>query len=58
MIKSAEKKHKNAAVAGKTKKIPEDQTKAAKYLGCLQELHKLQGVLLARLQKEIKSLTG
>ncbi len=39
--------------AKKSKKITKDQTKVVDYLDCLFELHKLQGVLLAQLQKEL-----
>ncbi len=38
----------------KTKKTTKGQTKAAEYVSCLLELHKLQGVLLSRLDKEVK----
>ncbi len=34
-------------------KTPASQSKAAEYVGHLLELHKLQGVLLAQLHKEV-----
>jgi hypothetical protein len=60
VTKSARKKTKGAMPtmkgakeAKKSKKTTKGQTKAAEYVGCLLELHKLQGVLLARLRREI-----
>ena len=50
MAKSKRKKTKEAISAQKTK---ESQTKAAEYVSNLLELHKLQGVLLTRLKKEV-----
>jgi len=50
MAKSKRKKTKRAISAKKTKKC---QTKAAEYVSNLLELHKLQGVLLTRLEKEV-----
>jgi len=50
MAKSKRKKTKRAISVKKTKKR---QTKAAEYVSNLLELHKLQGVLLTRLQKEV-----
>lgn len=37
----------------KAKKTARGQTKAAEYVSCLLELHKLQGVLLNQLEKEV-----
>jgi hypothetical protein len=48
------KKRKRATSAKKPKKTTKGQTKAAEYVSHLLELHKLQGVLLARLGKEVK----
>jgi len=53
MAKSARKKKKAAISAKKPKKSAADRTKTAEYVSCLLELHKLQGVLLAELHKEI-----
>jgi len=47
MTKSTRKK------AKKTKKTAKGQTKAAEYVSCLLELHKLQGVLLNQLEKAV-----
>ena len=57
MAKSARKKTKKAMPAkkrGKSKKPAMGQTLAAEYVSHLLELHKLQGVLLTRLHKEIQ----
>lgn len=59
MTKSKRKKQKAAPVAKETRKptkaerATKGQTKAAEYVGNLLELHKLQGVLLTRLNKEV-----
>lgn len=59
MTKSARKKTrgtmpaKGAKRAKKAPKTAKGQTKTAEYVGCLLELHKLQGVLLNRLRREI-----
>jgi len=53
MAKSARKKTKKVKPAKKTKKMAASQTKAAEYISSLLELHKLQGVLLTRLKKQI-----
>lgn len=56
MAKSTEKKTKGAKTAKtakKAKKITKSRTKASEYVDCLLELHKLQGVLLTRLDKEV-----
>jgi len=50
MTKSKRKKTKGAISAKKTKK---GQTKAAEYVSNLLELHKLQGALLTKLEKEV-----
>jgi len=50
MTRSKRKKTKRAIPAKKTKK---GQTKAAEYVSNLLELHKLQGALLTRLDKEV-----
>jgi len=49
MKKSKRKREKKAVSAAK----PKDRSKAAEYVGNLLELHKLQGVLLNRLEKEV-----
>jgi hypothetical protein len=59
MTKSARKKTrgtmpaKGAKRAKKAPKTAKGQTKATEYVSCLLELHKLQGVLLNRLRREI-----
>lgn len=56
MAKSARKKTRGAIPAKKarkTKKNGKGQTKAAEYVNSLLELHKLQGVLLVQLDKEV-----
>ena len=50
MKKSKRKRIKKAISAGK----PEERSKAAEYVSYLLELHKLQGVLLNRLDKEVQ----
>lgn len=57
MAKSKRKRAKGALPAKKAKKIEKTtkgQTKAAEYVSYLLELHKLQGVLLNRLDKEVQ----
>jgi len=49
MKKSKRKRAKRAISAGK----PKGRSKAAEYVSNLLELHKLQGVLLNRLDKEV-----
>jgi len=53
MAKSTRKKTKGAISAQKAGKTAAAQTKAGEYISCLLELHKLQGILLAQLHKEI-----
>jgi hypothetical protein len=57
MTKSTRKKVKETTTlmkkAKKTKKTAKGQTKTAEYVSCLLELHKLQGVLLKQLEKEV-----
>jgi hypothetical protein len=59
MTKSTRKKSrgttlaKGAKRAKKAQKTAKGQTKAAEYVSCLLELHKLQGTLLNRLRREI-----
>jgi hypothetical protein len=53
MGKSVRKIAKRTNSAKKAKKTGESQTKAAEYVGCLLELHKLQGVLLTQLSREV-----
>jgi hypothetical protein len=56
MAKSTRKKVKSATSLKKTKQMEKsanEQSKAAEYVGHLLELHKLQGVLLAQLYKEV-----
>jgi hypothetical protein len=50
MAKPAKEKSK---ATGPAKKTTRGQARAAEYASCLMELHKLQGVLLSHLQKEI-----
>ena len=54
MAKSARKRTKRAISAKKTEKTARRQTKAAEYVSNLLQLHKLQGVLLAQLNKEVQ----
>ena len=54
MTKSTRKKARKAILAKKTKKTAKGQAKAGEYVSSLLELHKLQGVLLTQLDKEIK----
>ena len=53
MAKSRKKSEKKAISVKKSNKIAAGQTKAGEYVTSLLELHKLQGVLLKRLEKEI-----
>jgi hypothetical protein len=56
MAKSTRKKLKggvSAEKARKSGKTAKGRLKVADYIDCLSELHKLQGVLLAQLKKEI-----
>jgi len=59
MTKSTRKKTKGtmpakgAKEAKKALKTAKGQTKAVEYVGCLLELHNLQGVLLTRLRRKI-----
>lgn len=55
MAKFVGKKAKKAISAKKTERRTPGQSKTAEYVGCLLELHKLQGVLLTDLQKETRS---
>jgi len=50
MAKTSEKKTKKQV---STKKTAKKQAKIAENVDCLIELHKLQGILLAQLRKEI-----
>jgi hypothetical protein len=57
MGKSARKRTKKTIQIKKaegSKRTDKGQTKAAEYVSCLLELHKLQGGLLNQLDKEIK----
>ncbi len=56
MAKSTRKKIKGVISmkkVKKSKKATKGQTKTAEYIDCLLELHKLQGVLLKQLAKEM-----
>jgi len=57
MAKSTKKKTKASIRASKKakkrRKTTKGQSKAAEYVSYLLELHKLQGVLLAKLDKEV-----
>ena len=53
MAKTTKSKPKTAASKKKPAKTAAQQSKAAEYVGCLLELHKLQGLLLSHLRKEI-----
>jgi hypothetical protein len=61
MTKSVRKKTrgtipaKEAKRAKRAPKITNGQTKAAEYVNCLLELHKLQDVLLHRLRRDLSS---
>ena len=54
MTKSTRKKARKAILAKKAMKTAKGQTKAGEYVSSLLELHKWQGTLLTRLDKEIK----
>jgi hypothetical protein len=54
MVKSARKKPKVVVSARNTKKAASSRTKTAEYVGYLLELHKLQGVLLTGLDREVR----
>jgi len=54
MVKSARKKREKTMLKKKVKGFPDEQENAAEYVGYLLELHKLQGVLLNRLNKKIR----
>jgi len=54
MVKFARKKLKAAVSAGNRKKAGNSRTKTAEYVGNLLELHKLQGAILTRLDKEVR----
>ena len=53
MAKAKKKKAKTAIAVKKSKKAGGEQSKVAEYVSCLLELHKLQGLLLSHLRKEI-----
>jgi len=53
MAKSKRKKQKGIPTVKRAEKNTKDQTKATEYVSNLLQLHKLQGVLLNRLNKEI-----
>jgi hypothetical protein len=53
MAKSAKKRRKAAVSGKKVGKTAAQQAKVAECVSCLLELHKLQGVLLAQLSREI-----
>lgn len=54
MAKSVRKKAKRATSSKKKVKVTNKQSKTAKYVGHLLELHKLQGALLTHLYEEVK----
>jgi hypothetical protein len=49
----AESKESKVSKSASKKEAAMAQTKAAEYVGYLLELHKLQGILLNRLDKEV-----
>ena len=51
--KTAKKRQKRTMPAKKTGETIKGQTKAAEYVANLVKLHKLQGVLLSKLKREI-----
>lgn len=53
MAKSIRKKTKGTISEKKSRKTTKRKTNAAECIDCLLELHKLQGVLLAQLEKEV-----
>lgn len=53
MAKSTKKRAKRAISTKKTKKNAESRMRLAEYVNSLLELHKLQGVLLTQLKKQI-----
>lgn len=54
MSKSEEKKTKRAKKTRRITKTFKEQAKTEEYVGYLLELHKLQGILLTRLHKEVR----
>jgi len=54
MSKSEGKKTKRAEKTKRITKTFKEQAKAAEYVGYLLELHKLQGILLTWLDKEVR----
>ena len=52
-VKKANARKKAAKKASSAKKTTRDRARAAESLDCLVELHKLQGVLLKQLSKDI-----
>ncbi len=54
MSKSTKKRKKVANKTKKGVKKSSRQRKAVEYVNCLVELHKLQGILLGDLRKEIR----
>lgn len=53
MAKSTRKKTKGTISRKKSRKTTKGKTNVAECIDCLLELHKLQGVLLAQLHKEL-----
>lgn len=54
MPKSTRKKTKGATPTKKTRKTSKNQRKAPEYVNHLLKLHKLQGILLVQLKKEVR----
>ena len=54
MAKSTKKRAKVTNLTKKSKKTSKKQSRAAESVDCLFELHKLQGILLTQLRKEIR----
>ncbi len=53
MAEFTEKKTRGKILSKRVKKTSKSQPRLAENIDCLLELHKLQGVLLAQLRKEI-----
>jgi len=55
MAKSTQKRAKRTVPAKRQKKPAAKPKRIAEYVSCLLELHKLQGVLLTEMEKEVQS---
>ena len=53
MAKVTKRKVKKAVSMKKKRKAAKSETKAAEYVSSLLQLHKLQGILLSQLEKQV-----